>query len=185
LEIPTLRAPVPIAKPAGAGAKSPQEAAAAAPAPRLEQNSNPAPSFEATQTLRPLTPLELEDDSPLRWFVIQLSLADQAFDPDTVPNLDIFTVYRLYSVAEIDQGRIMYSLRLGFFGEEIAARAVASYLAAHYDKPIVKRVSVAERERFANQGVEARKDVGATGLHAAIEITSERVVRYNRSSGSP
>jgi hypothetical protein len=138
------------------------------------------PSLESTQTVRALTQLELEDDQASRWFAIQLSLAEDTFDPDTLPNLDIFSVYRLYSVAGIDQGRIVHALRLGFFTEEIAAGAVASYLAAFYDKPTIKRVSAAERERFAEQSLEPRKDVGATGKHAAIEITSERFVRERR-----
>jgi hypothetical protein len=148
---------------------------------QTEQPSKSVPNLDATQTVRALTPLELEDDGASRWFVIQLSLAEDPFDPDTLPNLDIFSVYRLYSVAGIDQGRIMHALRLGFFTEEIAADAVASYLASFYDKPTIRRVSSAERERFAEQSLEPRKDVGATGKHAAIEITSERFVREKRS----
>jgi hypothetical protein len=139
--------------------------------------AQPALRLETTQTVRALTPLELEDEEAMRWFVIQLVLAEEAIDPDTVPNLDIFSVYRLYAVAGLDQGRIRHALRLGFFGEELAAAAVAGYLSAYYDKPTIKRVSAAERDRFADQRVEARKDVGATGRHAMIEITSERVVR--------
>ena len=54
------------------------------------------------------------------------------FDPDSLPNLDIFSVYRLYSVAGLDQGRVMHALRLGFFSDEIAANTVASYLTAFY-----------------------------------------------------
>jgi hypothetical protein len=155
------------------------------PIPRqVERLSEPLANLESTQTVRLLTSVELEDDEALRWYVIQLSLSEQAFDPDAVPNLDIFSVYRLYSVAAIDQGHIMHALRLGFFGEEAAAAAVASYLEAYYDKPSIKRVSVAERERFADQTVEARKDVGATGRHAVIEITDELVVRKNRISHS-
>jgi hypothetical protein len=155
------------------------------PVPRqVERLSEPLANLECTQTVRLLTSVELEDDEALRWYVIQLSQSEQAFDPDTVPNLDIFSVYRLYSVAAIDQGHITHALRLGFFGEEVAAAAVASYLEAYYDNPTVKRVSVAERERFADQTVEARKDVGATGRHAVIEITDELVVRKNRISSS-
>jgi hypothetical protein len=137
----------------------------------------PAPRLDSTQTIRALTTLELEDEDAMRWFVIQLALTEDAIDPDTVPNLDIFGAYRLYAVAGLDQGRIMHALRLGFFGEELAAAAVASYLSAYYEQPTIKRVSAAERDRFADQRVEARKDVGATGRHAVIEITSERVVR--------
>jgi len=118
--------------------------------------------------------------APAPWFVIELATSEEAFDPDTVPNLDIFAEYRLYSVAEVGNTRIVHALRVGFFSAEIAAKAVASYLAQYYDKPAIKRVSVAERERFAEQAVEARKDVGATGRHAVIEITDDLVARRKR-----
>lgn len=137
-------------------------------------------SVESTQTVRALSILELESEQASRWFVIQLSLSEEAFDSEAVPNLDIFEVYRLYSVAGIDQGRIVHALRLGFFGEENAAAAVASYLAEFYENPTVKRVSSAERDRFAEQRFEPRKDVGATGKHAVIEITNERYIREKR-----
>ncbi len=157
-------------------------ATAPAPAPReVKKLDKPLESLEFTQTVRALTAKELESIDSSRWFVIQLALADRAFDPDAVPNLDIFSEYRLYSVAGIDQGRVVHALRLGFFREEIGAVAVASYLAEYWSKPSIKRVSVAERERFANQKVEARKDVGATGTHAIIEITDELVVPRKRT----
>jgi hypothetical protein len=158
-------------------------ATAPVPAPReVKKLDEPLESLESTQTIRALTPKELEDNEASRWFVIQLALADHAFDPDAVPNLDIFSEYRLYSVAGLDQGRVVHALRLGFFREEIGAVAVASYLAAYWDKPTIKRVSLAERERFADQRVEARKDIGATGKHAVIEITDELVARRRRST---
>ena len=157
-----------------------------APAVReVKKLEEPLESLESTQTMRALTTTELEDDEVSRWFVIELALADEAFDPDAVPNLDIFSEYRLYSVAGIDQGRIVHALRLGFFREEIGAVAVASYLAAYWDEPTITRVSLAERDRFADQRVEARKDVGATGRHAVIEITDELVARRRRSSKTP
>jgi hypothetical protein len=168
--------PSPVARPVAVKSSA---VSAAAPKPAAELETKP-PSFESTQTIRPLTPLELEDAAASRWFVIQLSIAEQAFEPDSVPNLDIFTAYRLYSVAGLEQGRVMHALRLGFFSDEVAAGAVASYLTAFYQTSMVKRVSAAERERFADERFEARKDVGATGQHAVIEITSERVVRESR-----
>jgi hypothetical protein len=176
--VPAARAPV---------AKAPAAKAPAAKAPvRRDVVGAPVaatvPSLESTQTLRPLTPLELGEHEAPRWFVVQLALSDDAFDPDSLPHLDIFSLYRLYTVIGMDQGRLVHALRLGFFAEEVGARAVANYLAAFYDEPIVKRVSVAERDRFADQRVEARKDVGATGRHLAIEITDELVVRGRRSS---
>jgi SPOR domain len=156
--------------------------APAPPAREVKKLDVPLESLESTQTMRALTPTELEDSEASRWFVIQLALADDAFDPDAVPNLDLFSEYRLYSVAGLDEGRVVHALRLGFFREEIGAVAVASYLAAYWDKPTIKRVSLAERERFADQRVEARKDIGATGRHAVIEITDELVARRRRSS---
>jgi hypothetical protein len=175
------------AKKPGAALTSLQHVATAiVPAPReVKKLPSPLPDLESTQTVRALTPPELENEDTSRWFVIQLSLSDQAFDPDTVPNLDIFSEYRLYSVAGLDQGRVVHALRLGFFSEEVGAVAVASYLGAYYDKPTIRRVSVAERERFSHQRVEARKDVGASGTHAVIEITSDLIARRKRTSLTP
>jgi hypothetical protein len=147
------------------------------PAP-LPQRSD---ALDTTQTLRPLTTKELEDASALRWFIIQLSCSEEAFDPDSLPYLDIFTEYRLYSVSGLEQGKLMHVLRLGFFSEESHAKAVAVYLASFYENPVIKRVSAAERTRFAQHRVEARKDIGATGRHAVIEITDQRVIRQKRS----
>jgi hypothetical protein len=131
-----------------------------------------------------LTPSELEDASSLRWFVIQLSCSEEVFDPDALPNLDIFSEYRLYSVASQEQDKTLHSLRVGFFSEESHAKAVAGYLGTFYDNPTVKRVSAAERTRFAEHCLEARKDIGATGRHAVIEITDERVIRPKRSAST-
>ena len=206
---PTPAAAVPAPQPAhGAPAAAPAHAAAApaqgaapmpvtarppaaplapprAPAGAPRVSSTPISNFDMTQTLRPLTPTELEDASALRWFVIQLSCSEEAFDPDALPNLDIFSEYRLYSVASMDQGKLMHALRLGFFSEEAHAKAVAGYLGSFYDSPTVKRVSTAERTRFAQHRVEARKDIGATGKHAVIEITDERVIRPKRPANPP
>jgi hypothetical protein len=168
--------PAPVSSPIAA---PPAVKTAAMPAAKA-----PAVLLDATQTVRALTQLELEDEQASHWFVIQLALADDPFDPDVLPNLDIFGAYRLYSVAGIDQGRIVHALRMGFFSEETGARAVASYLAAYYDNPSIKRVSSAERERFADQRLEPRKDVGATGRQAVIEITNERFVRERKSTAS-
>ncbi len=114
--------------------------------------------------------------------MIQLACSEKPFDPDALPNLDIFKEYWLYSVASVDQGKLLHTLRVGFFSEDSHAKAVAGYLGTFFDNPAVKRVSAAERTRFAQQRVEARKEIGATGKHAAIEITDERVIRPKRSA---
>ena len=98
-------------KPTAQAAPAPvMPAPASRPARHVEALDLPLPNLESTQTLRPLTQLELDDETVSRWFVIQLSLAEEGFDPDSLPNLDIFNEYRLYSVAGIDQGKVMHAL---------------------------------------------------------------------------
>jgi hypothetical protein len=188
---PVAATPAPApATPAPVAATPAPASAAAAVAPALTTSGaaprrsdtlrTPLASLDTTQTLRPLTPKELEDASVLRWFVIQLASSERAFDPDALPYLDIFTEYRLYSVSGLEQGKLMHVLRLGFFAEESHAKAVAGYLGSFYESPVIKRVSTAERTRFAHHRVEARKDIGATGRHAVIEITDQRVIRPKR-----
>ena len=144
----------------------------AAPEPESvpEPDGAPAPQIDRTQTVRALTHLELEDEQSSRWFAIQLASSEKEFDPQDVPNLSIFAEYRLYAVTELDQDRPMHALRLGFFSSETAAAAVAGYLASYFDAPRIKRVSLAEHERFEEQRVTARKDVGAADGHVAIEL---------------
>jgi hypothetical protein len=181
---PTTMARSPMGTPAAAKhMRTPSVQSAPVAKPRAAPIAPRLPNLESTQTVRALTPSEIESADVQRWYVIQLGISDTAFDPESLPNCDIFNEYRLYSVASVDQGRTIHALRVGFFSEEVAAAAVASYLAAFYDKPSVKRVSTAERERFGQHRLEARKDIGATGKHAVIEITNERVVRERREAG--
>jgi hypothetical protein len=137
-------------------------------------------SMDSTQTIRALTPLELADNQVSKWYVIQLATAEDDFDPDQIPQLDIFDAFRLYSVIGLDGPKILHALRLGFFSDEISAQAVHGYLKAHFEAAAVKRVSIAERERFAESQVEARKDIGATGMHAIIEMASPTPVPETR-----
>jgi hypothetical protein len=178
---PAAPTAAPVAPAAGLAGTRTVTAASAPPERKAAALATSIPNFETTQTLRPLTAVELQDGKALRWFAIQLAQSDESFDPEALPNLDIFSEYRLYSVAALDEGRVVHALRVGFFTEQSAAAAVAGYLASFYEKPVVKRISVAERTRFSDQRVEARKDIGATGRHAIIEITDERVVRAKRT----
>jgi hypothetical protein len=96
--------------------------------------------------------------------------SEELIEPEQVPKLDIFSEYRLYTVSELDQGQSIHALRLGFFSTEIAAQAVAGYLGSHFPTTNIKRVSIAERDRFAEKLVIAKKDVGEAGNHAVIEV---------------
>ncbi|MGC2459896.1 MAG: hypothetical protein WA446_02810 [Steroidobacteraceae bacterium] len=83
---------------------------------------DPLLDVDSTQTLRALTPIELGEDQLSKWSVIQLAVADTAFHPQDVLNLDIFNEFSLYSTIGLDQGRVLHALRLGFFRTAPATR---------------------------------------------------------------
>jgi hypothetical protein len=155
------------------------------PTPHIAQSASAqasAPLMDSTQTVRALTPLELADGEASRWFAIQLMLREEPIEPEQVPMLGIFSEYRLYSVTGLEQDRLMHALRVGFFSSELAAEAVAGYLVTYFDSPVIKRVSIAERERFADSGLAARKDVGASGVHAVIELATPAPLAERRAA---
>jgi len=114
-------------------------------------SSDDVPTLDTTQTIRDLTQNELNDVQGLKWFVVQLALSDQPVNLDTMPRLDIFEAYRLYSVALLQNGRISHALRLGFFSEQVSADAVLGYLKTFFAAPVVERISVAEHKRFSEE----------------------------------
>lgn len=138
----------------------------------MEINHDRLPAVDNTQTLRALSATELQEDVLSKWFVIQLAVADSAFHPEDVLNLDIFHEFSLYSTVGLEEGRLLHALRLGFFSEQSAALTVASYVRQHFGATIIKRVSIAERERFAEGRVVARKHSEATGIHEMIELST-------------
>jgi hypothetical protein len=111
----------------------------------------PVEDMDSTQTLRALTPLELNDDTQSKWFAVQLALSEEPVKVESLPHIDIFDEYRLYSISGVDQGKFLHSLRLGFFSAEGSAQAVAGYLRMTFEGAMVKRVSIAEHDRFAER----------------------------------
>ncbi|TLY74101.1 MAG: hypothetical protein E6K43_09360 [Gammaproteobacteria bacterium] len=87
-------------------------------------------------------------------------LREEPIDAEQVPNLGIFSEYRLYAVTGLEQDRVMHALRVGFFSSELA---------------------IAERERFADTGLAARKDVGVSGVHAVIELATPAPLAERRA----
>ena len=154
------------------------------PPPFIPQSASAqadAPVIDSTQTVRRVTSLELADGEGSCWFAVQLMLREEPIDAEQVPNLGIFSEYRLYAVTGLEQDRVMHALRVGFFSSELAAEAVAGYLVAYFDSPVIKRVSIAERERFADTGLAARKDVGVSGVHAVIELATPAPLAERRA----
>jgi len=132
--------------PAAAAAKP--AAPLSAPAAIRITSSAPPPELDTTQTIRALTSAEMEDEQQDKWFAVQLAVSDQPVNLDAMPRLDIFEAYRLYSVATAGSGKIVHSLRLGFFKEAVSAEAVSGYLNTFFGSPTIMRVSVAEHARF-------------------------------------
>src|SRR5690606_40680811 len=106
------------------------------------------PDLDSTQTIRALTAEELNDETQEKVFAIELAASEQPVNLDAMPHLDIFEAYRLYSVASATGGKIIHSLRLGFFREAVSAEAVCGYLKTFFPSPTAVRVSAAEQERF-------------------------------------
>jgi len=114
------------------------------------QQHGEVPTLDSTQTIRTLTKNELADANREKWFTVQLALSDHPANLDTMPRLDIFEAYSLYSVAALEGSKIRHALRLGFFKEEVSAEAVMGYLKTFFNEPVIVRISDAEHTRFAD-----------------------------------
>ena len=133
-----------------------------------------APAFDQRQTVGGQTPGPGSDE-PTKggWFSIELTRSALPFSAATLPNLDIFTLFRLYAVRDPTDAERLHSLRLGFFRSELDALTVARYLSEHYDSPAVKGISTDEYTRFLVQRIDALKPVDGTGTHLAIELRGD------------
>lgn len=172
------------AKPAARSAAPSPAAAAPKAAPRtpvakapvaLPQGLARHPDLDSTQTIRALTSAELNEDAQEKWFAIQLAASEQPVNLDTMPHLDIFEAYRLYSVALAGSGKIVHSLRLGFFKEDVSADAVGGYLKTFFANPSVLRISIAEYTRFRD--APQPKHVAAAPPAKIVELSDARAAR--------
>lgn len=174
---PTAKATLPTkpaaAKPAAAPAAAKPAATPAVKAPAAIAKH---PDLDSTQTIRALTSDELNDEMQEKWFAIQLAASEQPVNLDTMPHLDIFEAYRLYSIAIAGSGKIVHSLRLGFFKEAVSAEAVAGYLKTFFSSPTVLRISVAEQARFKDATMPKKPDPEVRAPNV-IELDSARASR--------
>ncbi|MBM0103580.1 hypothetical protein JM946_02445 [Steroidobacter sp. S1-65] len=174
----------PVAKKIEAPAKPAAPIAAKPAAPTLKQvppapvreASLKHPNLDSTQTIRALTTEELNDGAQEKWFAIQLAASEQPVNLDTMPHLDIFEAYSLYSVATAGSGKIVHSLRLGFFKEAVSAEAVAGYLKTFFASPSVLRISVAEQARFKD-APQPRRAEPEEPKNNVVELSNARANR--------
>jgi hypothetical protein len=141
---PTASAPMLPRPLVSAAALSKLRAAAAQP----RNPSTEIPTLDTTQTIRTLTKTEIEDANAPKWYVVQLAISDHPANLDTMPRLDIFQAYCLYSVAVMDNKIIRHALRLGFFSEQVSAEAVMGYVKTFFGEPSIERISDSEQKRF-------------------------------------
>jgi hypothetical protein len=118
----------------------------------------------------------MEDAQQEKWFAVQLAVSDQPVNLDAMPRLDIFEAYRLYSVATAGSGKIVHSLRLGFFKEAVSAEAVMGYLQTFFGSPTVMRVSVAEHGRFKD-APSTKKPAPPANEGKVVELNNARAAR--------
>lgn len=175
IEAPAKPAAPVAAKPAPAA--KPMAAKPAAPVLPIRDPALAHPNLDSTQTIRALTTEEMNDSTQDKWFAIQLAASDQPVNLDAMPHLDIFEAYSLYSVATAGSGKIVHSLRLGFFKEDVSAEAVSGYLKTFFASPSVIRISVAEQARF--------KDAPQPRRAEAEEPKSNVVDLNNARRGAP
>jgi hypothetical protein len=105
-------------------------------------------------------------------FVVQVCVSAARIAPDAIPQLDIFDLYHLYCDVTHENGLPQHALRLGFFKEAGTAKAIARYLGSHFESPRVVEVGAAEIVQALRHRFVARKDIGASGQHAVIEIAT-------------
>lgn len=65
-------------------------------------------------------------------FALQLQWSERPIDLSAVPPLPIFKAYALYVVESRSASRSCYFLRLGFFGNPVSAKQVASHLRSSF-----------------------------------------------------
>ena len=170
---PAEKAAKPALTPAAPAAAAKPAAAVSAPAAIRITSSAPPPELDSTQTIRALTSAEMEDEQQDKWFAVQLAVSDQPVNLDAMPRLDIFEAYRLYSVATAGSGKIVHSLRLGFFKEAVSAEAVSGYLKTFFGSPTIMRVSVAEHGRFKDPP-SAKKPAAPAHEAKVVELNNAR-----------
>ena len=173
---PAAKAAAPaVAAKAIAAKAAPAAPVMKAPPPALVRDSSSAhPNLDSTQTIRALTNEELSDAAQEKWFAIQLAASDQPVNLDTMPHLDIFEAYSLYSVATAGSGKIVHSLRLGFFKEAVSAEAVTGYLKTFFASPTVLRISVAEQARFKDAPQPRRGEVVEEPKNNVVDLNNAR-----------
>jgi hypothetical protein len=88
-------------------------------------------------------------------FAVQLQWSAEPIDLSRVPPLAIFKIYTLYGLESRREGRSRYFLRMGFFGDPISAKQVATQVRSNFASAAVVPVDDQEIARAREAGVGA------------------------------
>ena len=117
-------------------------------------------------------------DAPVS-YAVQLQWSAQPIDLGRVPALAIFKAHTLYATESRREGRSRYFLRLGFFGDPISAKQVASQARSAFASAAV--VPVCDQE--VTRAREAGKD--NSSIPCLVQQEVNRAVDSNSRAESP
>ncbi|MGA7541136.1 MAG: hypothetical protein WBW93_20440 [Steroidobacteraceae bacterium] len=120
-------------------------------------------------------------------FAVQLNWSARPIDASCVPPLPILKAYTLYAVESRRANRSCFFLRLGFFGNPVSAKQVASHLRSSFASAAVVPVLEEEitRAREACADLSVIPCLVQQRLDPALEFTTSDGARPRPKSGRP
>jgi hypothetical protein len=109
-------------------------------------------------------------------FAVQLQWSAEPIEPSRVPSLAIFKGYTLYAVESRREGRSRYFLRVGFFGDPVSAKQVATQVRSNFASAAVVPVEEQEVARACEAG---------TGSSSIPCLVQERVNGPSATEAKP
>ena len=116
-------------------------------------------------------------------FAVQLYWSVQSIDPDSVPALEIFSAYTLYSTKSCREGRSCHFLRLGFFRDAVSAKQVALHLRSSFASAAVVPVTERELTDAGKARIDLRPLSDSFKQHIDQTLASDVRSDANESSG--
>jgi hypothetical protein len=110
-------------------------------------------------------------------FAVQLHWSVEPIDLSSVPALDIFKAYTLYTSVSRRVGRSCHFLRLGFFKDAISAKQVAVYVRSKFASAAIVPVTEPEVAHAREGGMDpySPADAFQQGLDRALDADDENV----------
>jgi hypothetical protein len=111
-------------------------------------------------------------------FAVQLHWSAAPIEPNRVPSLAIFKGYTLYAVESRREGRSRYFLRVGFFGDPVSAKQVATQVRSNFASAAVVPVEEQEVTRAREAGT------GSSSIPCLVQERVDPLVTSNKPSAT-